>query len=60
MSFNINGQSMVFRMSYFYIFELNISLRKSYELQFSDESHLSKLFKKYRGVTPGEYKKSFK
>ncbi|QWT87175.1 helix-turn-helix transcriptional regulator [Chryseobacterium sp. PCH239] len=32
----------------------------AYELQFSDESHLSKLFKKYRGVTPGEYRKSFK
>ncbi|RXM53054.1 MULTISPECIES: AraC family transcriptional regulator [unclassified Chryseobacterium] len=29
----------------------------AYELQFSDESHLSKLFKKYRGVTPGEYRK---
>jgi len=32
----------------------------AYELQFSDESHLSKLFKKYKGVTPGEYRKSFK
>ncbi|MGN7707204.1 AraC family transcriptional regulator [Chryseobacterium sp. D764] len=32
----------------------------AYELQFSDESHLSKLFKKYRGVTPGEYRKTFK
>ncbi|UTX49250.1 AraC family transcriptional regulator [Chryseobacterium sp. MA9] len=32
----------------------------AYELQFSDESHLSKLFKKYRGVTPGEYRKNFK
>ena len=29
----------------------------AYELQFSDESHLSKLFKKYRGVTPGAYRK---
>ncbi|MCJ7935895.1 MAG: AraC family transcriptional regulator [Chryseobacterium sp.] len=29
----------------------------AYELQFSDESHLSKLFKKYRGLTPGEYRK---
>ncbi|MCP1252639.1 AraC family transcriptional regulator [Elizabethkingia sp. HX QKY] len=29
----------------------------AYELQFSDESHLSKLFKKHRGVTPGEYRK---
>ncbi|MFZ4928288.1 helix-turn-helix domain-containing protein [Chryseobacterium sp. Mn2064] len=29
----------------------------AYELQFSDESHLSKLFKKYRGVTPGQYRK---
>lgn len=32
----------------------------AYELQFSDESHLSKLFKKYRGVTPGEYRKKCK
>ncbi|WP_426478381.1 helix-turn-helix domain-containing protein [Chryseobacterium sp. CBSDS_008] len=32
----------------------------AYELQFSDESHLSKLFKKHRGVTPGEYRKNFK
>lgn len=32
----------------------------AYELQFSDESHLSKLFKKYRGVTPGEYRKKNK
>ncbi|MCL1675359.1 helix-turn-helix transcriptional regulator [Elizabethkingia meningoseptica] len=29
----------------------------AYELQFSDESHLSKLFKKYRGMTPGKYRK---
>jgi AraC-like DNA-binding protein len=29
----------------------------AYELQFSDESHLSKLFKKHRGQTPGEYRK---
>ena len=29
----------------------------AYELQFSDESHLSKLFKKHRGMTPGEYRK---
>ncbi|WP_300690852.1 AraC family transcriptional regulator [Chryseobacterium sp.] len=32
----------------------------AYELQFSDESHLSKIFKKYRGVTPGQYRKKFK
>lgn len=32
----------------------------AYELQFSDESHLSKLFKKYRGATPGEYRKNNK
>lgn len=32
----------------------------AYELQFSDESHLSKLFKKYRGVTPGEYRRKNK
>ncbi|WPO89017.1 helix-turn-helix domain-containing protein [Chryseobacterium sp. HR92] len=32
----------------------------AYELQFSDESHLSKLFKKYKGVTPGEYRRNFK
>ena len=32
----------------------------AYELQFSDESHLSKIFKKHRGVTPGEYRKNFK
>lgn len=32
----------------------------AYELQFSDESHLSKIFKKYRGVTPGKYRKNFK
>lgn len=32
----------------------------AYELQFSDESHLSKLFKKHRGVTPGEYRKNLK
>ncbi|PKF76180.1 AraC family transcriptional regulator [Chryseobacterium sp. PMSZPI] len=32
----------------------------AYELQFSDESHLSKLFKKYRGMTPGEYRKKQK
>lgn len=30
----------------------------AYELQFSDESHLSKLFKKYRNMTPKEYRKS--
>lgn len=29
----------------------------AYELQFSDESHLSKFFKKYRGITPGAYRK---
>ncbi|MGU3374995.1 helix-turn-helix domain-containing protein [Chryseobacterium sp. M5A1_1a] len=32
----------------------------AYDLQFSDESHLSKLFKKYRGITPGEYRKNTK
>lgn len=32
----------------------------AYELQFSDESHLSRLFKKYKGVTPGKYRKNFK
>lgn len=32
----------------------------AYELQFSDESHLSKLFKKYRGVNPGQYRKENK
>lgn len=32
----------------------------AYDLQFSDESHLSKLFKKYRGVTPGAYRKNTK
>ncbi|ASE60961.1 AraC family transcriptional regulator [Chryseobacterium indologenes] len=32
----------------------------AYELQFSDESHLSKLFKKHRGITPGEYRKKQK
>ncbi|MEI2274202.1 AraC family transcriptional regulator [Sphingobacterium sp. ML3W] len=29
----------------------------AHELQFSDESHLSKLFKKHRGLTPNEYRK---
>lgn len=32
----------------------------AYELKFSDESHLSKLFKKYRGVSPGAYRKKLK
>lgn len=32
----------------------------AYELQFSDESHLSKLFKKHKGVTPGKYRKNLK
>ncbi|AZA76370.1 AraC family transcriptional regulator [Chryseobacterium sp. G0186] len=32
----------------------------AYDLQFSDESHLSKLFKKYRGITPGAYRKNMK
>ncbi|REC46197.1 helix-turn-helix domain-containing protein [Chryseobacterium pennipullorum] len=32
----------------------------AYDLQFSDESHLSRLFKKYRGVTPGAYRKNCK
>ncbi|PWN71270.1 AraC family transcriptional regulator [Chryseobacterium phosphatilyticum] len=32
----------------------------AYELQFSDESHLSRLFKKHRGVTPGEFRKTQK
>lgn len=30
----------------------------AYELQFSDESHLSKLFKKYRQMTPKQYRKN--
>lgn len=30
-----------------------------HELGFSDASHLNRLFKKYRGVSPSEYKKSF-
>ncbi|MGG5211096.1 helix-turn-helix domain-containing protein [Chryseobacterium sp. MIQD13] len=30
----------------------------AYELQFSDESHLSKIFKKHRNMTPKEYRKS--
>lgn len=30
----------------------------AYELQFSDESHLSKLFKKHRNMTPKEYRKN--
>ncbi|MCT2409269.1 AraC family transcriptional regulator [Chryseobacterium antibioticum] len=30
----------------------------AYELQFSDESHLSKLFKKHRNMTPKEFRKS--
>ncbi|PQA91207.1 AraC family transcriptional regulator [Chryseobacterium shigense] len=30
----------------------------AYELQFSDESHLSKLFKKYRNMTPKEYRRN--
>lgn len=30
----------------------------AYELQFSDESHLSKLFKKHRNITPKEYRKN--
>lgn len=29
----------------------------AYDLQFSDESHLSRLFKKHKGMTPGEYRK---
>jgi AraC-like DNA-binding protein len=29
----------------------------AYELQFSDESHLSRLFKKHRNMTPKEYRK---
>lgn len=32
----------------------------AYELQFSDESHLSKLFKKHRGLTPGAFRKNYK
>ncbi|UWX62189.1 AraC family transcriptional regulator [Chryseobacterium oranimense] len=30
----------------------------AYELQFSDESHLSRLFKKHRNMTPKEYRKN--
>ncbi len=30
----------------------------AFELGFSDESHLVKFFKKYKGVSPGEYRKS--
>ncbi len=29
----------------------------AFELGFSDESHLSKLFKKYHGLTPGEFRR---
>jgi AraC-like DNA-binding protein len=28
-----------------------------YELGFSDSSHLNRLFKKYKGISPSEYKK---
>lgn len=31
-----------------------------HELGFSDASHLNRIFKKYRGISPSEYKKSFK
>jgi AraC-like DNA-binding protein len=37
--------------------EWNIS-QIAFELGFSDESHLSKLFKKYYHLTPGEFRKS--
>jgi AraC-like DNA-binding protein len=30
----------------------------AYELGFTDESHLTKTFKKYRGMTPAEYRKN--
>ncbi|KIO78151.1 hypothetical protein TH53_05500 [Pedobacter lusitanus] len=30
------------------------------EMNFTDESHLSRIFKKYRGVTPGHYRKKHK
>ncbi|MGY0039262.1 AraC family transcriptional regulator [Pedobacter sp. NJ-S-72] len=30
------------------------------EMNFTDESHLSRIFKKYRGTTPGEYRKQHK
>jgi AraC family transcriptional regulator, L-rhamnose operon regulatory protein RhaS len=32
----------------------------AYELGFTDESHLNKLFKKYYGASPGEFRKSAK
>ena len=31
-----------------------------YEFGFSDASHLNRLFKKYRGINPSDYKKQFK
>jgi AraC-like DNA-binding protein len=31
-----------------------------HELGFSDASHLNRIFKKYKGISPSEYKKSFK
>ena len=30
----------------------------AYEFGFTDESHLTKIFKKYRGLKPAEYKKA--
>ncbi|WP_106531335.1 AraC family transcriptional regulator [Chitinophaga niastensis] len=29
-------------------------------MNFTDESHLSRIFKKYRGITPGAYRKANK
>jgi AraC-like DNA-binding protein len=29
-----------------------------YELNFTDESHLNRIFKKYRGVSPTEFRKN--
>jgi AraC-like DNA-binding protein len=31
----------------------------AFELNFSDESHLNKAFKKYKGINPSEYRKKF-
>ncbi|MEO5889419.1 MAG: helix-turn-helix domain-containing protein [Ferruginibacter sp.] len=29
----------------------------AYELNFTDESHLNRIFKKYKGVSPSEFRK---
>lgn len=31
----------------------------AYELNYTDESHLNKAFKKYKGISPSEYRKKF-